>query len=232
MEALSEAMRAPLFRGIAPEEFAAMLNCIGPRTAQFRRGEMIALEDARMRQIGIVLSGAVDMVKEDFWGNRALLARMGASELFGETFACGEDDCPTAAFVAAEDARVLFLPFHKVMRTCARTCAFHQRLIENMVHAIAYRNRELMHKVEVVSKRTLREKILADLSYRAQAAGGRAFEMPLGRVAWAEYLCADRSALTRELVRMRSEGLIDYHRNRFALRWSPDLPPDAPRQGG
>ena len=99
-------------------------------------------------------------------------------------------------------------------------------------NVIAYRNRELMHKVEVVSKRTLREKILADLSYRAQAAGGRAFEMPLGRVAWAEYLCADRSALTRELARMRSEGLIDYHRNRFALRWSPDLPPDAPRQRG
>ena len=94
---------------------------------------------------------------------------------------------------------------------------FHQTLIENMVRLIARKNRELMRKVEVVSKKTLREKIMAYLSIQAQSQGKKQFEIPLGRVEWAEYLCADRSALTRELAKMQEEGLIDYQRNLFKI---------------
>ena len=86
-----------------------------------------------------------------------------------------------------------------------------------MVHIIANKNRDLMRKMEVISKRTLREKILAYLSIQAQLHDARYFEIPLGRVEWAEYLCADRSALTRELVKMKEDGLIDYDRNCFRI---------------
>ena len=120
-------------------------------------------------------------------------------------------------FAAAENCCVLFLSFSRVMHTCTHACQFHQTLIENMVRLIARKNRELMRKVEVVSKKTLREKILAYLSIQSQAQGSRTFELPLGRVEWAEYLNADRSALTRELAKMQAEGLIDYHRNTFEI---------------
>ena len=90
-------------------------------------------------------------------------------------------------------------------------------MIENMVRIIARKNRELMRKVEVVSKKSLREKILAYLSIQSQSQGSNRFEVPLGRVEWAEYLCADRSALTRELAKMKDEGLIDYQRNSFEI---------------
>ena len=103
------------------------------------------------------------------------------------------------------------------MHTCTHACVFHQTLIENMVRIIARKNRELMRKVEVVSKRNLREKILAYLSIQSQTQGKKHFEIPLGRVEWAEYLCADRSALTRELAKMKAEGIIDYHRNYFEI---------------
>ena len=86
-----------------------------------------------------------------------------------------------------------------------------------MVRLIARKNRELMRKVEVVSKKTLREKILAYLSIQSQAQGSSRFEIPLGRVEWAEYLCADRSALTRELAKMKDEGLISYNKNFFEI---------------
>jgi len=86
-----------------------------------------------------------------------------------------------------------------------------------MVHIIANKNRDLMRKVEVISKKTLREKILAYLSIQAQLHSNRYFEIPLGRVELAEYLCVDRSALTRELVKMRQDGLIDYDKNCFRI---------------
>jgi CRP-like cAMP-binding protein len=111
----------------------------------------------------------------------------------------------------------MFMPFNRVMHTCTMTCMFHNRLIENMVRVIAGKNRDLMRKVEVVSKKNLREKILAYLSQQAQRTGARDFELPLGRVELADYLCADRSALTRELTKMRDEQIIDYDKNLFRL---------------
>ena len=86
-----------------------------------------------------------------------------------------------------------------------------------MVHIIASKTRDLMRKVEIISKKTLREKILAYLSIQAQLQKSRYFEIPLGRVELAEYLCADRSAVTRELAKMKEYGLIDYDKNCFRI---------------
>ena len=210
-------IRSPLFAGIAPENMEGVLGCIGYHVRGYAKGELIALEQENIHHVGVVLSGAVDMVKEDLWGNRTMLARTYPQDIFGETFACGEDSLSMVTFGAAEDSSVLFLPFGRVMHTCSHTCVFHQTLVENMVRLIAGKNRELMRKVEVVSKKTLREKILTYLSIQAQTQRTNSFEIPLRRGEWAEYLCADRSALTRELAKMKEEGLIDYRKNYFEI---------------
>lgn len=206
-----------LFAGIRKEDMAGMLDCIGYHIRSYEKGAIIAFEEETINHVGVVLEGKVDMVKEDLWGNRTMLVRMGKDEVFGETFACGEDAISMVTFAAAERTQVLFLSFSRVMHTCSHACAFHQTLIENMVRIIARKNRELMRKVEVVSKRSLREKILAYLSIQAQQQGKKTFEIPLGRLEWAQYLCVDRSALTRELAKMQEEGILDYHRNTFKL---------------
>ena len=208
---------SPLFEGIKPEDLQAMLTCLGYRIGTYHKGETIALEDEYIKYIGIILEGTVDMIKEDLWGNKTMLVRMRKDELFGETFACGEDSLSVVTFTVIEDASILFLPFDRVMHTCTMTCVFHHRLIENMVHIIANKNRDLMRKVEVISKKNLREKILAYLSIQSQIYQTRYFEIPLGRVELAEYLCADRSALTRELSNMKADGLIDYDKNMFRI---------------
>ena len=217
MEHILREVHSPLFSGIQPEELDAMLGCIGYHIGRFRRGEIVAFEAEHIRHIGIVMSGSVDMIKEDLWGNKTMLVRMHRDELFGETFACGSDKLSVVTFLVSEDAKILFIPFDRVMHSCTMACRFHHRLIENMVSIIANKNRDLMRKVEVVSKRTIREKILAYLSIQAQVQDSRYFEIPLGRVELAEYLCVDRSALTRELAKMKADGLIDYDRNCFRI---------------
>lgn len=208
---------SPLFKGITPEDRKAVLGCIGYHIGSFRKGDIVAFEAENIKHIGIMLSGTVDMIKEDLWGNRTMLVRMGRGQLFGETFACGEDNLSVVTFAVSEKAEILFMPFDRVMHSCTMACGFHHRLVENMVRIIANKNRDLMRKVEVVSKRTIREKLLAYLSIQAQAQGSCYLEIPLGRVELAEYLCVDRSALTRELVKMKDEGLIDYDKNCFRL---------------
>ena len=210
-------VKSPLFDGISPEDRKTMLGCIGYHIGTFRKGDIVAFEEENIKHIGILLSGAVDMVKEDLWGNKTMLVRMRKDELFGETFACGEDNMSVVTFVVSEDAKILFMPLDRVMHSCTLACVFHHRLIENMVHIIANKNRDLMRKVEVVSKRTIRERLLAYLSIQAQIQESRYFEIPLGRVELAEYLCVDRSALTRELAKMKDDGLIDYDKNCFRI---------------
>ena len=100
---------------------------------------------------------------------------------------------------------------------CTNACDFHHRLVENMVRIIAAKNRDLMRKVEIVSKKTLRDKILTYLSVQAQNRNSRYFQIPLSRGELAEYLCADRTALSRELAAMRDDGLIDFDKNVFKI---------------
>ena len=210
-------MDIALFRGIKQEDMGAMLSCTGYHISDYAKGQVIALENEQIRHVGIVLSGAVDMVKEDIWGNKTLLARIGKEELFGESFACCEDNLSLVTFSAPEETRVLFIPFHRIMHTCSMACEFHHKLVENMVGIIAGKNRELMRKVEVVSRKTLREKILAYLSHQSQKEEDRYFAIPLSRQELAEYLCADRTALSRELASMKADGLIDYDKNMFRV---------------
>ena len=206
-----------LFQGIEQNNLPVMLGCLGYRMERYKKGDFISMEGEHLENIGLVVKGSVDMIKEDFWGNKTILMRMRQGSVFGETFICGTETLATVSFCAVSDTEVLFLPFRRVMHSCTNACAFHHKLIENMVQLIADKNLELMRKVEVVTKKTLREKILAYLSQQAQLEGGSYFEIPLGRIELAEYLCADRSSLTRELNAMKEEGILDYDRNMFRL---------------
>ena len=217
MKNIMSEVHSPLFQGIKPDERNAMLGCIGYHIGTFKKGDIVAFEGDNLKHIGIIMKGSVDMVKEDLWGNKTMLVRMRKDELFGETFACGSDNLSVVTFLVSEDAQILFMPFDRVMHSCTMACQFHHRLIENMVKIIADKNRDLMRKVDVVSKRTIREKLLAYLSIQAQVQNSRYFEIPLGRVELAEYLCVDRSALTRELAKMKEDGLIDYDKNCFRI---------------
>ncbi len=217
MKDILKELDSPLFDGIKSEDRMAMLSCTGYHFSSFQKGDIIAFENENVKHIGIVTSGTVDMVKEDIWGNKTMLVRIRKNEVFGETFACGSDNLSIVTFLVSEDAHILFMPFARVMRSCTMACQFHHRLIENMVRVIADKNRDLMRKVEAVSKRSIREKLLSYLSIQAQTQQSRYFEIPLGRVELAEYLCIDRSALTRELVKMKEDGIIDYDRNCFRM---------------
>ena len=212
-----EEIQSALFEGISVQDRRALLGCMGYRVRTFPKGSFVAMEDEKINQIGIILSGTVDMVKEDLWGNRTMLLRMKKNEVFGETFACGDHGNSTVTFVASQTAEILFLPFCRVTRCCTNSCEFHHRLSDNLVGIMANKNRELIRKVEVVTKRTTREKLLAYLSIQGQLQGSSTIDLPLSRVELAEYLCVDRSAMTRELMKMQQDGLIAYEKNRFKL---------------
>lgn len=209
-----------LFYGIKETEMQSILNCLGAYVKEYQKEQYIFSREDNIDVVGIVLSGTVNMIREDLWGNKTLLVSIRDKELFGETFACGVNKNATVSFLAAENTKVLFLSLCCIMRTCSQVCKFHHRLIENMVMVIAEKNTILMDKVDIISKKTLREKVSTYLLQESGKQGSVYFDIPLGRVQLAEYLCADRSALTRELNKMRKEGLIDFEKNSFRILMS------------
>lgn len=216
-EYLSELKTMKLFYGIQESEMTAMLGCIGAYLKEYKKNQYIITLEENVEAVGILLSGKVDVIKEDLWGNKTLLVSMQKGELFGESFSCGIVKNATVSFVADTASMILFLPFSRILRTCNMSCKFHHRLIENMVTVIAEKNIVLMDKVDILSKKTLREKIATYLLQEASKQQSLYFDIPLGRVQLAEYLCVDRSALTRELNTMKAEGYIDFDKNTFRV---------------
>lgn len=210
-------LNSPLFRGIAEGDLKPMMACIGGYVRTYPKGTYIALEGEILENMGMVISGTVHMLKEDVWGNKTIYAYMGANQLFGESFICGSSALSAATFYVASGCKILWLPFARVMHSCTTACQFHHQLIENMVTMLADKNRQLMDKLEVVSRKTLRDKVMAYLSLQAQYAGKNQFEIPLSRSELAEFLCADRTALARELSKMKDEALIHFDKNGFEI---------------
>lgn len=206
-----------LFDKISQENRSAMLQCIGAVLKEYKKGDWILSQEEKNPRIGVIEEGSVQMLSQDLWGNRSLLCVLGPGELLGETFACAKEENYLISFEAASSCRILFMDFSRVLHTCDMRCGFHHRLIENMVQIIARKNLDLLKKIHVVSRLHLREKVLTFLSHYAAAAESDTFTLPMGRTKMAEYLCADRSALTRELTKMTDEGLISYEKDTFTI---------------
>ena len=205
----------PLLRDISLRDFEQMAGCIEAISKRFDKGENILLAGDRVSHIGLILSGGVKVIREDIDGNIAILTELGASELFGEVFACAGIDHSPVTVQASEKSEILFINYRKVISTCSSACVFHAKMVENMLILLARKNLMLNQKIEILSRRTTREKLLMFLD--AQRGDEKKFIVPFNREEMAHYLCVDRSAMSSELGKMRDEGLIRFHKNEFEI---------------
>ena len=208
----------PLFRDIDPKDLEAMLNCLSARELFPERVSFIMASPGERPLIGVVLEGSVEMISEDGFGKKSLLTVLPVGSVFGESYSCVKARNRSIAYQANENSRILLLDYGRILHACKLVCRFHHRMIENMVQIIAEKNLELIEKLEVASRSTIREKLLTYLTRQAELEGTTTFTIPMGRTELAEYLCADRSAMTRELARMREEGLVEYDKRTFTLK--------------
>ena len=216
-EILAQLCRAPLFAQLTEADLDNLLTCFAPRQTAYTRHEMIWQEGMRTQSVGLVLNGAVHILRDDFWGNRSILAEVGPGDLFCEAYACLPAQPLTVSVQAAADCTVLFLDLGHTLTVCEKNCAFHQQLIRNLLGVVAEKNLMLARKIDHLSRRSIREKLLAYLSFQAQTHGAAEFTIPFNRQELADYLSVDRSALSQELSRMQREGLVAYQRSRFVL---------------
>ena len=206
--------KAPLFNGIESDEF---LPCLRATVGNYEKGQTVFAEGSEIKYVGVVLSGRVDIVSEDFNGNRTISATAETGDLFAEAFAFSGKKYFPVSVIAAEMSEILFLDRNCLHSPCARSCENHRKLISNLLEIIVGKNLILNKKIEFLSKRTTREKLMAYLLSEAKKAGKSSFTLPYDRQALADFLCVDRSAMSSEIGKLRKEGVIKAEKNRFTI---------------
>ena len=194
-----------------------MLSCLAARVVEYKKDNYIYMSGSTMSEIGIVLSGSVIIIKEDYWGNRTIISRMSASDMFAESFAFTAGEKLSISVVAAENAEILFIDCKNIINIETSPFGFHTILINNMVRILAGKNVMLMQKIDHLSCRSTRDKLLSYLSAQALEQKCKAFTIPYNRQELADYLCIDRSAMSSELGKLRDEGILTFHKNSFEL---------------
>lgn len=215
---LSVIASSRLFQQVKEDDVRAMLHCLDAHERAFRAGEYIFRTGDRPKCMGLIIEGSVRIEHVDYWGNRTIVATFGPGQSFAEVYACQPAQRFDVDAVAARDCRVLMLDVLRIISTCSSACAHHTQVVFSLLRIVTERTRALTRRIDHLSKRSTRAKLLAYFSDFAAQTKRSTFIIPHDRQELADYLAVDRSAMCSELSRMKREGLIDYHKNTIELK--------------
>ena len=218
-----ELKEIPFFEGIREDELNNMLQCLDVRVKDYKKGEMIFHEGDEARYVGLILKGSVQVVRDDFYGKRNILATLKEKQLFAESYACSDLEYLPVGVYAKQNCTIMLMDVRRMIRTCTNNCVFHTRLINNLLKHVVEKTLMLNQKIEYMSKKTTKEKIMAYLLTKAKENKNNSFHIELDRQTLADYLGVERSAMSAEISKLKKEGFINVHKNHFEILKKMDL---------
>ena len=211
------AKRSPLFDGIGVDNLSALLSCLGARRVRLAKGEALFRTGEKADRFGVVLSGSLAVTNYDENGKRTLIKLIRAPESVAAAQVLSGADAMSVDVEANEDGEVLLLKAERIVTPCENACACHTRILRNIMRTLAVKTLELNRKIDIISKRATSDRLMAYLYTVAKEKCAREFDIPLDRQGLADYLCVERSALSGEISRLCSAGIISSHKSHFAL---------------
>lgn len=206
-----------IFEGIEESEIDRLLNCLQPRVSEYKKNEHISIEKDGIRRIGIVMRGEVMILKENEVGDRVIIGKVKRNGGFGEMLAFSNSDQLNISVMASKDSRILFLTPKQVLGTCAKLCNGHKRLIQNMLKIVTKKGVQLNRKIDYLSIKGIRRKISTYLLEQMHESREACFTISLNRKEMAEFLNVSRPSLSREMIKMKEEGMIDFYKASFKI---------------
>lgn len=214
--------KCPLFDGIEQSDLKSMIECLNGKTIDVMKGNPVFLEGTPARFFGIVLSGTVQVVREDYYGNRSIMTILQPGEIFAEAISFAGLETMPVSVIAIRDSEVLLLNSTRVFTFCSNSCHFHSILLKNLLQEMAQKNLALSRKIRYMSQKSTKEKIMAYLLEQAKQNGSAEFVIPYDRQALADYLGVERSAMSAEISKLKKSGQIDTKGSWFCLKHIPD----------
>ena len=211
------AKRSPLFDGIGTDNLSALFSCLGARRVRLAKGEPLMRTGEKADRFGVVLSGSLAVSTYAANGKRTLIKLIKAPEVVAAAQALSGADVISVDVEANEDSVVLLLKAARIVTPCENACAFHARLVRNIMRTLAAKTLELNRKIEILSHRSTQDRLMAYLRAVAQQKCTVEFDIPFDRQQLADYLNVERTALSKELGRMQKDGILRCRRSHFEL---------------
>lgn len=217
MENIDFLMKLPIFYNLKNEEIINILNFFNYSKEDFEKNNFIFEIGKPISKIGIILSGEINIIKEDFWGNRNILNKFKSGEIFGEVFALAKVSPNNILVETSQNSKILFLDLTNFSIDNENNSSEILKFLSNIFKISLKKNILFTEKLEHITKKTIREKIISYLSTEALKNRSNSFFIKFDRQELADYLFVERSALSRELSSMKKDGLIEYNKNHFTL---------------
>ncbi len=212
-----QAKRSTIFDGIGIDNLSALLSCLGAKRQRLVKGEALMRAGERADRMGVLLSGALSISTYDLEGRRTIIKRIGPAEIVAAAQALSGTKTMSVDVEADEDSDVLLVKTDRILSPCENACAFHARLVRNIMRTLAAKTLELNRKIEILSHRSTQDRLMAYLRAVAQQKCTIEFDIPFDRQQLADYLCVERSALSAEISRLSKLGLITSRKSHFTL---------------
>lgn len=209
----------PLFHAMTVKEIEILFHCFSFHERKFKRDEYIIMEGDSIQQVGIILSGEILMEKEDYYGNNFFFMELRKWELFAETFMGHSILKSTVNYRALCESHILFFQYRTLWLPCEKHCICHTAFTENLMNLLAIKTRTLLTKIELLSIKSLRNRILSFLYLFSENGKKKEFLVPFNQTEMAEFLCVNRSAFARELGRLKAEGILTFKRSHFTMNY-------------
>lgn len=198
-------MDSPIFNNIEIDDVNEMLNCFKAVTLKYKKETTILSNVANTTQIGILKSGKANIIRYNYNGTRTIIETLGVGDTFG-SFSASFDDL---YIISTEDAEVILFDYAKLINRCKKNCEYHNKMIDNMLQIMGDKLKNYNERVEILTKKTIRDKVLTYLNTLSKKQISRNITLPFSLTDLADYLSIDRSAMMRELKNLKEEGLIE-----------------------
>lgn len=195
-----------IFYGIEDSSVKKMLNCFQAKTINYKKDTTILSNLANTNIIGIILNGSANLIRNDYNGNRTIIEKLEEGSIFGEVFSSYSDEL---SVIATSDCNVITFDYDHVIKRCKKSCPYHNILIDNMLQLLANKIVIMNNRIDVLTKKTIREKLLEYFSILSKENVTKKFKLDLNYTELADYFGVDRSALMREIKNLKEEGFIE-----------------------
>ena len=213
-----ELAKSPLFQDISYEDYRSLLTCFQAVQKAFRPDDLIYDFSAPNNDaVGIVERGGAALIRIDEEGVSTVMEELGPGGVFGRTLAFASSSGDSMEVVCRTPCDVLFIDYPHMLKRCEHACGHHSVLVQNMLRLMNDRAQALSQRVDVLSRRSIREKLLCYFRQLSKKAGSNTFVLPFSLSTLADYIATDRSAMMRELKRLREEGIVRSDGRQFTL---------------
>ena len=202
----------PIFKNFSIDEIIEIFSVISFYEKDYKKNDIILAENTKVEYFGIITNGKIALSNFDYFGNRNILNVFEKGDSFAEALVSLEIQIPHEV-ISLTDSSIIWIEYKSLSKSL-----YYQKILNNLLNIISTKNLILNKKLQILSKRTTREKILEYLSNQKKLLSlDSNFEINLNRNEMADYLALDRSNLSRELGKLKKEGIIDFEKNKFKL---------------